>query len=95
MVSAFDYFSLFSNAFTHSCVSLSGNSSEFRIKIAGIDMFLPLGRFVTSWYKQSLGNEAGQVMGDFLRVVRAWTMLKAWRANSTNTSRSKNGKNEL
>ena len=37
MVSAFDYFSLFSNALTHSCVSLSGNSSELMIKIAGIN----------------------------------------------------------
>ena len=46
MVSAFDYFSLFSNAFTHSCVSLSGNSSELMIKIDGINE-----RIQGNWYQ--------------------------------------------
>ena len=46
MVSAFDYFSLFSNALTHSCVSLSGNSSELMIKIDGSNE-----QIQGNWYK--------------------------------------------
>ena len=46
MVSAFDYFSLISNAFTHSCVSLSGNSSELMIKIDGSNE-----QIQGNWYK--------------------------------------------